>query len=70
MDIEEVASYVAPFDIKKVLTDLYGDKAPSIVVVYDPKAVKEMNGYFSILVMARFGTMRDIPRASFRGIEF
>ena len=30
----------------------------------------EMNGYFSILVMARFGTMRDIPRASFRGIEF
>ena len=47
MDIEEVASYVAPFDIKKVLTDLYGDKAPSIVVVYDPKAVKEMNGYFS-----------------------
>ena len=47
MDIEEVASYVAPFDIKKVLTDLYGYKAPSIVVVYDPKAVKEMNGYFS-----------------------
>ena len=30
----------------------------------------EMNGYFSILVMARFGTIRDIPRASFLGIEF
>lgn len=47
MDIEEVAKYVAPFDIKKVLGDLYGDKAPTIVVVYDPKAIKEMNGYFS-----------------------
>ncbi len=47
MDVEEVAKYVAPFDIKKVLGDLYGDKAPSIVVVYDPKAIKEMNGYFS-----------------------
>lgn len=47
MDIEEVARYVAPFDIKKVLSDLYGDKAPTVVVVYDPKVVKEMNGYFS-----------------------
>lgn len=47
MDVEEVAKNVAPFDIKKVLSDLYGDKAPTIVVVYDPKAIKEMNGYFS-----------------------
>lgn len=47
MDVEEVAKHVAPFDIKKVLSDLYGDKAPTIVVVYDPKAIKEMNGYFS-----------------------
>ena len=47
MDVEEVAKHVAPFDIKKVLSDLYGNKAPTIVVVYDPKAIKEMNGYFS-----------------------
>ncbi len=47
MDVEEVAKHVAPFDIKKVLSDLYGDKAPTIVVVYDPKAIEEMNGYFS-----------------------
>lgn len=47
MDVEEVAKHVAPFDIKKVLGDLYGDKAPTIVVVYDPIAIKEMNGYFS-----------------------
>lgn len=47
MDVEEVAKHVAPFDIKKVLSDLYGGKAPTIVVVYDPKAIKEMNGYFS-----------------------
>ena len=47
MDVEEVAKHVAPFDIKKVLSDLYGNKAPTIVVVYDPKAIEEMNGYFS-----------------------
>ena len=47
MDIEEVAKCVAPFDIKKVLSDLYGDKAPKTLIAYDPKAIKEMNGYFS-----------------------
>lgn len=47
MDVDEVAKYVAPFDIKKVLSDLYGDKAPSVIIVYDPKAIKEMNGYFT-----------------------
>ena len=46
-DVEEVATSVAPFDIKKFLQDLYGDKAPSILVVYDPRAIEEMNGYFS-----------------------
>ena len=47
MPADEVASYVSPFDIKKLLTDLYGEKAPEILVAYDPRAVKEMNGYFS-----------------------
>ncbi len=47
MPASEVAALVSPFDIKKLLTDLYGERAPEILVVYDPKAVKEMNGYFS-----------------------
>ena len=47
MDADEVAAQVAPFDIKKLLTDLYGEKAPKTLVVYDPKAIREMNGYFS-----------------------
>lgn len=47
MSVEEVAKYVAPFDLKKLLNDLYGDKAPTTIVVYDPKAIKEMNGYFN-----------------------
>ncbi len=47
MSTEEVASYAAPFDIKKLLAELYGEKAPETLIVYDPKAVKEMNGYYS-----------------------
>ena len=47
MDVDEVAAQVAPFDIKKLLTDLYGENAPKTLVVYDPKAIREMNGYFS-----------------------
>ncbi len=47
MDTDEVASYAAPFDIKKLLKELYGEDAPGTLIVYDPKAVREMNGYFS-----------------------
>ncbi len=47
MDVDEVAACVAPFDIKKLLTDLYGNNAPKVLIAYDPKAIKEMNGYFS-----------------------
>lgn len=47
MSVDEVASYVAPFDIKKLLFDLYGADAPDTVIAYDPKAIKEMNGYFT-----------------------
>lgn len=47
MDLEEVAKLVAPFDIKRVLKDLYGEKIPTTIIVYDPKAIKEMSGYFS-----------------------
>ena len=43
----EWAAYAAPFDLKKVLSDLFGDHAPSVIIANDPKALKEMNGYFS-----------------------
>ena len=47
MDVDEVAAQVAPFDIRRLLADLYGEKAPKTLVVYDPRAIREMNGYFS-----------------------
>ena len=47
MPTDEAAGYAAPFDLKKFLKDLYGEQAPETLVVYDPKAVKEMNGYFT-----------------------
>ena len=47
MDVDEVAAFTAPFDIKKLLDDLYGADSPQTIVVYDPRAVKEMSGYFS-----------------------
>jgi putative endopeptidase len=47
MSADEVASFVAPFDIRKFLADVFGKDAPETLIVYDPKAIKEMNGYFS-----------------------
>ena len=47
MSTDEVALCAAPFDIRRFLGDLYGEKAPDTLIVYDPKAVREMNGYFS-----------------------
>ena len=46
MPVDEVAGFAAPFDLKKLLRDLYGDAAPETLVVYDPRALKEMKGYF------------------------
>ena len=47
MDADEVAAYTAPFDIQRFLEAIYGENAPKTLVVYDPKAIREMNGYFS-----------------------
>ncbi len=47
MDADEVAALVAPFDIKKLLADLYGENAPKTLIVYDPRAIREMKDYFS-----------------------
>ncbi len=47
MSTDEVAACVAPFDIKKLLREIYGDRAPETLIVYDPRAIKEMSAYFS-----------------------
>lgn len=47
MSLEEVDSYLKPFDFKGMLESFYGDKLPSTIIVYDPKAIKGFNGYFS-----------------------
>ena len=47
MSVDEVAELVAPFDIKGLLQALYGEKAPDTLIVYDPKAIREMKDYFS-----------------------
>ncbi len=47
MTVEEAAALTAPFDLKMVLQDLYGENAPDTVIVYDPKAIREMKEYFS-----------------------
>ena len=47
MNADEVAGFTAPFDLKKLLSDFYGENAPSTLIVYDPKAIREMRGYFS-----------------------
>ena len=46
MSLQEVCGYTAPFDLKGLLAKLYGDQIPENTVVYDPKAIREMNGYF------------------------
>ena len=46
MDVDEAAACTAPFDIKGLLAALYGENAPAALVVYDPRAIREMRGYF------------------------
>ncbi|MGN1398886.1 MAG: M13-type metalloendopeptidase [Erysipelotrichaceae bacterium] len=45
-DLDEVCQYVLPFDLKGLLTDLYGANLPKQVILADVKAVKEMTFYF------------------------
>ena len=47
MSIDDVNKYLAPFDLKNYLQELYGLDAPSTIIVYDPKAIKEFNNYFN-----------------------
>ena len=47
MDLEEVAKKVAPFDIQGLLKEIWGEAAPSRVIVYDPKAINGFANYFN-----------------------
>ena len=47
MSLDDVASLLLPFDFKGLLKKIYGDKMPSQVIVFDPKAIKNFNNYFS-----------------------
>ena len=47
MSLTEVANMVAPFDLKGLLEALYHQDTPSEVIVYDPRAIKEMKDYFN-----------------------
>jgi putative endopeptidase len=47
MDIKEVSSLVAPFDLEGLLEALYHKDAPKTIIVYDPRAIKEMKEYFN-----------------------
>ena len=47
MAAEEAAKQVKPFDLCGLLRALYGDDAPETLIVYDPKAIREMKSYFS-----------------------
>ena len=47
MSIDDVNKYLTPFDLKSYLQELYGLDAPSTIIVYDPKAIKEFNNYFN-----------------------
>ena len=42
MKFDELASLLAPFDFKKFMTEIYGDKLPEQVIVYEPRAIKEL----------------------------
>lgn len=47
MPLEEVQKYVAPFDLKGLLQEIYGQTIPETIIVYDPRAIKEFKEYFS-----------------------
>ena len=47
MPTDEAAACLCPLDLKKILADLYDGRLPEKVIVNDPRAIREMSGYFS-----------------------
>lgn len=47
MPLEEVSSYLAPFDFAGLLHQIYGEDVPQTIIVADPKAIKEFHTYFN-----------------------
>ncbi|MDY5997320.1 MAG: M13 family metallopeptidase [Erysipelotrichaceae bacterium] len=46
MPLDEVCNYLQPLAFKKLLAAIY-DQLPEELIVYDPKAIKNMNMYFN-----------------------
>lgn len=46
MPLDEVCNYLQPLAFKKLLATIY-DNLPQELIVYDPKAIKNMNMYFN-----------------------
>ena len=47
MKLQEACDYLKPYDFRAFLSGLYPEKLPEEVIAYDPKAIKEFNGYFT-----------------------
>ena len=47
MNLEKVEGYMKPFSFNTYLASIFGDKIPSIIVVYDPKAIENFSAYFN-----------------------
>lgn len=45
-ETKEVIEFLKPFDFDGFLKAIYGDKEVKEIIVYDPRAIKEFNGYF------------------------
>ena len=45
--LEEVVSYLKPFDFKSFINKIYPNNEPEIIVSYDPRAMKEFTNYFN-----------------------
>ena len=47
MDLEKVEGYLKPFSFRTYLSSIFGDKLPSTIVVFDPKAIENFSTYFN-----------------------
>ena len=47
MSVDEVEEQMKPFPFKKFLFDIYKDKAPTTIIVNDPRALKEFGEYWN-----------------------
>lgn len=54
MAIDDVIEYLRPFDIRGFLYAVYGDDLPRIIIVRDPRAIKEFKEYFNETTFTKY----------------